>query len=356
MGMTADEGAQDARGNPQRRPPHIPVLLREVLAALAPKDGEIYIDGTFGAGGYTRALLDAAHCRVLALDRDPAAIRDGFPLTEAYFPRLTLMLSTFGELDRRAESFGQDFPALPSPQPFIHGVVLDLGVSSMQIDTAERGFSFQSDGPLDMRMSAAAGESNEAVGLSAADVIAAYDENDIANILYEFGEERRSRAIARAIVKARAETPILRTRQLADLVSRVLGGRGDKSQHPATRTFQGLRIFVNDELGELRRGLAAAERCLLSGGRLVVVTFHSLEDRIVKQFFASRSGRTPGVSRHLPLADAPAPAPTLELLYARALQPSAEEARANSRSRSAKLRAAVRTEAPPWISTGPEMK
>ena len=242
---------------------------------------------TFGAGGYTRAILEAADCRVDRLRPRSRCRQRRAPLVEEFAPRLTLVQEPFGESARElAEALGVEA---------VDGIVLDLGVSSMQLDEAERGFSFQSDGPLDMRMSRA--------GPSAADVVNTYDEEELANIIYELGDERRSRAIARAIVQAADEAPFTRTRELADLVSRVFRGRKDDGRHPATRTFQALRIHVNDELGELERGLAAAERDLEPGGRLVVVTFHSLEDRIVKRFLQTRSGKEAHASRHLPRAD-----------------------------------------------------
>ena len=310
--------------------PHIPVLLAEVLAALAPQPGETFVDGTFGAGGYTRAILDAADCRVLALDRDPTAIAAGQALAAAFAPRLTLVETPFGDLAQVAADQGL------AP---VDGVVLDIGVSSMQLDQAERGFSFQHDGPLDMRMSRD--------GESAADFLNRADEEDIANVIYEFGEERRSRAIARAIVKRRAETPFSRTRELADLVLRVFHGRKDDGRHPATRTFQALRIHVNDALGELERALAAAEQILKPGGRLVVVTFHSLEDRIVKRFLTERAGKEPQGSRYLPPQSVKVYEPSFQIVNSRPLTPSQGELDANPRSRSARMRAAIRTDAPP---------
>lgn len=312
---------------------HIPVLLSEVLANLQPTSGETYIDGTFGAGGYTRAILKAADCHVLALDRDPRAIAEAQALAREFPNRLTIVESRFGDMDAIAEELGPDLGR-------VDGVVLDIGVSSMQLDEAERGFSFQADGPLDMRMSAE--------GTTAADVVNTADEEDLARILYVLGEERRSRAIARAVVKARSEAPIETTRALADLVTRALGGRKKDEHHPATRTFQALRIYVNDELGELARGLAAAERCLKPGGRLVVVTFHSLEDRIVKRFFSLRSGKEVRGSRHLPEQSIKFDAPSFRIVNPRPLTPSKGELEVNPRARSARLRAAVRTEAPAW--------
>jgi 16S rRNA (cytosine1402-N4)-methyltransferase len=326
-----------ARGRPggkftePGRARHIPVLLSEVVESLRPVDGGTYIDGTFGAGGYTRAILEAADCSVLALDRDPNAILGSQSLKHAFGDRLTVVESRFSELD---------FVAREQDVVPVDGIVLDIGVSSMQLDEAERGFSFQADGPLDMRMSSS--------GTSAADVVNTSDEEDLANILYVLGEERRSRAIARAIVKLRAEAPITTTRQLAEIVSRAVGGRRGDPQHPATQTFQALRIYVNDELGELARGLSAAERSLKPGGRLVVVTFHSLEDRIVKRFLQERSGKESQGSRHLPAQSIKSEPPSFEIVNRRPLTPQKEELEVNPRARSARLRAAVRTEAPAW--------
>jgi 16S rRNA (cytosine1402-N4)-methyltransferase len=313
--------AAPASGSPR----HIPVLLREVISNLAPHDGGTYIDGTFGAGGYTAAVLAAGDTRVVAIDRDPSAVAAGEPLVEKAGGRLTLVCGEFAALDRIVGDLGIAAG---------DGVVLDLGVSSMQLDTAERGFSFRLDGPLDMRMGAA--------GPSATEVIAQSSERDLADIIFFLGEERRARAVARAIVAARDEEPITTTRVLADIVARVVHGRpGDI--HPATSTFQALRLYVNDELGQLAQGLAAAERILAPGGRLVVVSFHSLEDRIVKNFLSARSGAEHG-SRHLP-ETAVAPA-TFERLTRRPLEAGDAEIAANPRSRSAKLRAAIRTAAP----------
>ncbi|MEM8972639.1 MAG: 16S rRNA (cytosine(1402)-N(4))-methyltransferase RsmH, partial [Pseudomonadota bacterium] len=310
---------------PERR--HIPVLLAEVLDKLHPQDGEIYIDGTFGAGGYTSAILDAASCHVLALDRDPQAIANGAALREQYAPRLDLKMMPFGNL--------QDAVADLS-EPSVDGIVLDIGVSSMQLDQADRGFSFANDGPLDMRMFAAGGEQSEA-SPSAADLVNELEQSNLADIIYHYGEERRSRAIAAAIVRARAQAPLERTLQLADICTRVYGRRTNDKVHPATRTFQALRIAVNDELGELVRALSAAERVLRPGGRLVVVTFHSLEDRIVKRFFATRAGKTAGGSRHLP-ESIQFETPSFQIVNQRPLVPSNQEIAVNPRSRSAKLR------------------
>jgi 16S rRNA (cytosine1402-N4)-methyltransferase len=291
---------------------------------LAPKAGERFIDGTFGAGGYARAILDAADCEVLALDRDPAAIAAGRGLQAAYHGRLKLAETPFSHMEACASAIGWDR---------VDGVVLDLGVSSMQLDEAERGFSFMQDGPLDMRMSGQ--------GLSAASVVNTFEEDKIADILYQFGEERRSRAIAAAIAKERVVQPFERTGQLAGLAARVLGHRAGDPKHPATRTFQALRLYVNDELGELERALDAAERILRAGGRLAVVSFHSLEDRIVKRFLTARSGKRPRASRHLP-AEAEGPEPTFELRDRHGIEPEEEEIALNPRARSARLRWAVR--------------
>lgn len=308
---------------------HIPVMLSEVLDALAVQDGSVYIDATFGAGGYSRALLDAAPtAHVVAIDRDPDVAPHAAALSAQYQGRLHFLPGRFGAMD-----------ALIACAGFSHiaGIVLDVGVSSMQIDEGRRGFSFMKDGPLDMRM--------EQNGLSAADVVNTFEEGEIADIIYHFGEERHSRRVARAIVQERQLTgPFETTRQLAEIVRRVVR-KGRDGIDPATRTFQGLRIFVNDELGELKRALSAAEHLLDPGGRLVVVSFHSLEDRVVKSFFADRSAVQ--TSRLLPGEVQPQPA-TFQLCTRRAVACSEEEAAQNSRARSAKLRAAVRTTASPW--------
>ena len=320
--------------------PHIPVLVSEVLGALfpngagAPDPGaaQTIIDGTFGAGGYTRAILALPGVNVVAIDRDPTAIDAGQAVVEEFASRLTLLPGRFGDLDALAREAGHDS---------VDGVVLDIGVSSMQLDQAERGFSFQTDGPLDMRMSRE--------GPSAADVVNTMDEEDLANVLYELGEERKSRAVARAIVKRREEKPFERTGDLVSVVSRAVGGRKDDGRNPATRTFQALRIHVNDELGELTRGLQAAERILKPGGRLVVVTFHSLEDRIVKRFFAERSGKTEGTSRHMPQTNRNVREESFRILNLRPLTPEKGELDVNPRARSARLRSGVRTDAPFWL-------
>jgi 16S rRNA (cytosine1402-N4)-methyltransferase len=326
-----------AHGLPAGRPVgsarHIPVLLSHMLEALAPKAGETYIDATFGAGGYSRAILEAADCSVLALDRDPRAVAAAQSLLDAYPDRLTVVEAPFSRLKEVARAHRAGQP---------DGIVLDIGVSSMQIDDAGRGFSFQQDGPLDMRMSA--------TGRTAADVVNETDEEDLANILYDLGEERRSRAIARAIVRARTAAPITTTAELAALVSRVLGGKRGDIRHPATRTFQALRIYVNDELGELQQALEQAECLLKPGGRLVVVTFHSLEDRIVKRFLIERTGREPSGSRHLPgsatgNAGKESP-PRFRFVNPRPISPEEDEITVNPRARSARMRFAVRTDVP----------
>ncbi|CCG39650.1 16S rRNA (cytosine(1402)-N(4))-methyltransferase RsmH [Magnetospirillum molischianum] len=313
--------------------PHLPVLLTEVIAAMEPHDGGRYLDGTFGAGGYSRAILTAASgCRLTGLDRDPTAAVRGRDLTAEYPDRFTFLAGRFGEM---ASLLGEDGSG------GLDGIVLDIGVSSMQIDEAERGFSFSKDGPLDMRM--------ERAGPDAADIVNTTPEADLANILYRYGEERLSRRIARAIVEARKVQPFSRTGELATLVRKVVPRHPDGID-PATRTFQALRIAVNDELGELERGLAAAETLLAPGGRLVVVTFHSLEDRIVKDFLRERSGAAALPSRHLPHGGV-GPRPSFALTQRRAVRPGEDELDRNPRARSARLRAAVRTEAPAWHQT-----
>ncbi|WP_244643914.1 16S rRNA (cytosine(1402)-N(4))-methyltransferase RsmH [Alsobacter metallidurans] len=321
-----DRGARmpEAAGGPVR---HVPVLAREVLDTLSPRPGGLYLDGTFGAGGYTRAILEAApDLRVLALDRDPEAIAAGQALVAAMNGRLVLAQERFGDLESVASGHG----FLP-----LDGVVLDIGVSSMQLDDAERGFSFRFDGPLDMRM--------EKAGESAADLVNGMEEGPLADLIYRYGEERRSRGIARAIVAARKGARIETTKQLADIVSKVVWQSPD-GIHPATRTFQALRIAVNDELGELERALEASERALAPGGRLVVVTFHSLEDRIVKRFLTERAGREAAPSRHAPALERGAA--TFTLVNRKPLTAQHDELAANPRARSAKLRAAERTTAP----------
>ena len=306
---------------------HVPVLLDEAIAALDPQPGGLYLDATFGAGGYSRALLTRG-ARVVAIDRDPSAVRAGATLAASSGDRLRLTEARFGELDAAASRLGADT---------VDGVVFDIGVSSMQLDEAARGFSLRFDAPLDMRM--------EGRGRSAGDILRDEDEGTIADILYHFGEERAARRIARAIVADRTAKPFASTLELAALIARVAPARRGETTHPATRAFLALRIAVNDELGELVRGLSAAERLLRPGGRLAVVTFHSLEDRIVKQFLASRSGKGRAVSRRLPGEPAEAE-PTFEVPRGQPIEPGAAEALANPRSRSAKLRYGLRAGGP----------
>ncbi|HSV00825.1 MAG TPA: 16S rRNA (cytosine(1402)-N(4))-methyltransferase RsmH [Roseiarcus sp.] len=307
---------------------HIPVLLSEAIEALEPREGGTYVDGTFGGGGYAHALLERG-ARVIALDRDPSAIRAGAELAASFGGRLQLVETRFSELDAAARRLGVEAA---------DGVVLDIGVSSLQLDEAARGFSFRFDAPLDMRMGR--------TGRSAADILRDEDEATIADILYHFGEERAARRIARAIVADRSTKPFSSTLELAGLIARVAPARHGELTHPATRAFQALRIAVNDELQELLGALGAAERLLKPGGRIAVVTFHSLEDRIVKQFLAGRSGRGRAASRRLPGEPAEAE-PTFDVSRGQPIEPSEAEARANPRSRSAKLRFAVRTGAQP---------
>lgn len=301
--------------------PHIPVLLRPLLAAVAPVRGA-WLDGTFGAGGYTRALLEAGATHVTGVDRDPLAFEMAAPWVGTYGDRLTLKQGVFSQLD----SYASD----------LDGVVLDLGVSSMQLDQAERGFSFLKDGPLDMRMSQD--------GPSAADLVADTDEVTLADMLFHYGEERASRRIARAIIRARAEAPITTTLQLAEIIEGCLPRAKPGQSHPATRSFQALRIAVNDEYGELYQGLMAAERALKPDGQLAVVTFHSIEDRMVKRFLQARAGQTGRANRYAPQAEETAPQFTLK--SKKAIGPDPQELAENPRSRSAKLRVAQRTDAP----------
>ena len=303
---------------------HIPVLGRQAVEMLSPRDGGVYVDATFGAGGYSRAILEAAGTRVIGIDRDRSAISGGFDLVDRSDGRLTLVEDRFSNLAEICATQGAEL---------VDGVVMDVGVSSMQLDQAERGFSFRLGGPLDMRM----GHD----GPTAADVIAGASEADLANIIYIFGEERHSRGVARAIAAARKQAPIATTRALADIVAKVVWSKPGEI-HPATRTFQGLRIFVNEELDELHLALSAAERVLKPGGRLVVVSFHSLEDRIVKNFLNAR-GKVSGGSRHLPeIALEP---PSFQILTKRPVTSDDAEISANPRARSAKLRGAERTAA-----------
>jgi 16S rRNA (cytosine1402-N4)-methyltransferase len=306
---------------------HIPVMLREVSNSLALHDNGVYVDGTFGRGGYARTMLTAAKTRVYGIDRDPAAIHAGKIMEKEFTPRLKLLQGPFGAMDILLA--GEQIHE-------VDGVALDLGVSSPQIDDAERGFSFQADGPLDMRMSQS--------GPTAADIVNGLGEGELADIIFNYGEEHYARRVAKRIVEARGKERIARTGQLADIVRGAVP-RSKDGIDPATRTFQALRIQVNDELGELRRGLAAAETLLRPQGRLIVVSFHSLEDRVVKDFLRDRSSARKGVSRHLPANDH-APAPSFRLLARKPQIPSAEETHLNPRARSAKLRVAERTDAP----------
>ncbi len=301
--------------------PHIPVLLDEVIDALALQAGDLYVDGTFGAGGYARAALAEGIAQAYGFDRDPTAIADAFA-----DPRLTLIEERFSQMDEALEARGVST---------VDAIALDIGVSSMQLDRAERGFSFQADGPLDMRMGAE--------GPSAADFLNSADEAEIADVLYRYGEEPKSRRIARAIVAAR---PLERTAQLAEIVRRAVGYHPG-AKDPATRAFQAIRIHINGELDELDAGLRAAERLLKPGGRLAVVTFHSLEDRVVKRFLRERSGSNPRESRYLPEARGRGPAPTFQT-PAKAVRAGDAELAKNPRARSATLRSGIRTDAPAW--------
>ncbi len=331
-GQHPDQSRPDAHaGHPQPNvpPPHIPVLVDAVLAALAPRHDALYVDATFGRGGYSTALLAAARCRVVGFDRDPEAIRYGREFAERHSGRVTIIEGRFGDMVRLLA------PITSGP---IAGIAFDLGVSSAQLDKPERGFSFRFDGPLDMRMSRE--------GQTAADLIASLSERQLAELIGELGEERFARRVARAIVAARQRQPLRRTIELAGVVRAVVP-KSEPGQDPATRTFQALRIAVNNELGELDRGLAAAERLLMPGGRLAVVSFHSLEDRRVKQFLQRRSAQAPRGSRHAPAPLATA-APSFRLLGRRVVRPDAAEIARNPRARAARLRAAERTTAPSW--------
>lgn len=304
---------------------HLPVMLAEVLAALAPRAGGLYVDGTFGGGGYARAILEAAPCTLHAIDRDPDAIARGAALLAAFPGRLHLHEGRFGEMDRLLDGV-----------PPVDGIVLDLGVSSFQLDQAERGFSFRADGPLDMRM--------EKAGPSAAELVNRLPEAELADVLWTLGEERHSRRIARAIVAARREAPIETTGRLVQVIHAVMP-RDPSGIDSATRSFQALRLKVNDELGEVERGLDAAARLLAPGGRLVVVAFHSLEDRLVKRFMQAAAGRAPGASRHTPAAMlAPAARAAFRLVVNNAQRPGEAEISANPRARSARLRALEKLE------------
>jgi len=311
---------------------HQPVLVDDVCRALAPADGEVMLDATFGAGGYAKALLACAQIKLFAIDRDPAAIAGGQDLAEAYPGRLIPIQGRYSEME--ALLAAHDTTA-------IDGVAFDVGVSSMQLEMAERGFSFQSDGPLDMRMDSSVGE-------TAANLVNTASQAQLEQILRDYGEEPRARRIAKAIVAERETASIERTGHLAGIVERAAPAKGKAKIHPATRTFQALRIAVNDELGELKRGLAAAERLLRPAGRLAVVAFHSLEDRIVKTFLTERAGRQPAGSRHRPEDPTERRPASFRLPRKKAIKPSEAEIAANPRARSARLRVAVRTGAPAW--------
>lgn len=300
-------------------PKHIPVMLNEVLSALAPKDGETYVDATFGNGGYSEALLRAANCRVIAIDRDPNVAARAAELKQNYGVRFDFRPGCFGAIDKLVTEK-------------VDGIVFDIGVSSMQIDQAERGFSYGKDAALDMRMSCS--------GLSAADIVNTYGEKELADLIYQFGEERKSRRIAAKIVEARQQQPIETTRQLAEIIYKVIFKKPGQPD-PATRTFQALRIVVNNELGELQSGLSNGLRITRPGSRMAVVTFHSLEDRIVKNFFKQKSGKNSGVSRYLPDTT---PQETAEFSFcSKAILPGEAEISANSRAHSAKLRYAIKS-------------
>jgi 16S rRNA (cytosine1402-N4)-methyltransferase len=336
-GRGARGNDRGARCGPAR---HVSVLLQSVLETLNPQDGEVYVDGTFGAGGYTRAILEAADCRVIAIDQDPAAIERAEALQQQFGERLIFLAGRFSQMQSLLDTL--DVTS-------VNGIVLDVGVSSMQLDDPERGFSFQNDGPLDMRMSRR--------GLSAADVVNTFKEADLARIIAALGEERRARFIARAICAERKNAPFSTTLQLADLITSVLGRAPQAKTHPATRTFQALRIYVNRELDELADALFAAEQLLSPDGRLVVVSFHSLEDRIVKQFLTSRSTPKARPSRHLPELDLePQFEPSFSLLHRKPIGPNDDEMDQNPRARSARLRAAKRLEAAAMTADKSELK
>lgn len=307
---------------------HVPVMLNEVVSALSPKDGEVYVDGTFGAGGYSRAILDAANCRVIGIDRDETALNAANDMKESYGDRLLLIHGAFSDVKNHLKELGFEK---------VDGFVLDIGVSSMQIDQPERGFSFRFDGPLDMRMDTSSGQ-------SASELVMQTKEEELANLIYKYGEERLSRRIAKEIVKARAEMLIAQTAQLAEIVRACVPRSPKNAIDPATRTFQALRIAVNDELGELERAIASAPEILNEGGRLIVVSFHSLEDRIVKNTFKNLTGRNSGASRHQPESPSQNQTPSFSLLTRKPTLPTQDETKVNPRARSAKLRGIVKGE------------
>ncbi|MCK5384443.1 MAG: 16S rRNA (cytosine(1402)-N(4))-methyltransferase RsmH [Alphaproteobacteria bacterium] len=309
--------------------PHAPVMLTEVMEALDVNDGEIYVDGTFGAGGYSRAMLETADCHVYAIDRDPSAIKRADDMKQQYNERFTFMRGCFGDVTELLKVHGY--------AGRVNGFVLDIGVSSMQINEADRGFSFRQDGPLDMRM-----DTKDLETQTAADIVNTYTERDLADLIYKYGEERLSRRIAKAVVQRRKEKPFTRTHEFAECIRSVMPKKQGDKIDPATRTFQALRIAVNDELGELSRALEASENILAEGGRLVVVSFHSLEDGLVKAYLKQKSGRNPAVSRHLPRIES-----IQESVYTlpnrnKAIKPSEKETMINPRARSARMRCALR--------------
>jgi 16S rRNA (cytosine1402-N4)-methyltransferase len=312
--------------------PHIPVMLSEVLDLLSPKDDACYVDGTFGAGGYSQGILKAANCRVHAFDQDPITVAAGKPMVEAFRRRLTIHRDRFSNMEAVLHEQGATT---------VDGVALDIGVSSMQLDDKQRGFSFLEDGPLDMRMS---GD-----GQSAADLVNHLDEKSLARVIRVFGEERQARRIAKAIVMARSNLTIRTTRQLAEIIESAVSRNPKTKIHPATRSFLALRIYLNNELEELAKGLAAAERLLKPAGRIVVVAFHSLEDRIIKRFFSQRFGNSSSVSRYRAQAvQFTEPEPSFRRPFRRVRRPNEDEVNANPRARSARLRAGERTSAPAW--------
>ncbi len=310
--------------------PHYPVMLPEVLEALSLCDGGVYVDGTFGAGGYSRAILESSNCKVYAIDRDDNARITAEGFKEEFGDRFNFLRGCFGDVKSLLNTVGVKM---------VDGFVIDVGVSSMQIDEAERGFSFRFDGPLDMRMDMKSG------GETAADIVNTYSQDDLANVIYEYGEERKSRHIARKIVKVREEKPFERTLELADAIRSVIPRSPKDKIDPATRTFQALRIAVNDELGELDRALDASEEILSEGGRMVVVSFHSLEDGRVKRFFKNKSNTQAKGSRHLPQSVNSDVQPTFSLLSRKAIKPSDTEISENARSRSARMRFGIRCSA-----------
>ncbi len=317
--------------------PHTPVLLREVLEAITPRDGAIHIDATFGAGGYSRAILEAAECTVWGIDRDPEAQDLAVDVISRFPGRLSVLQGCYGDMVHLLNDVGVSQ---------VDGIAFDLGVSSMQLDDASRGFSFRADGPLDMRMSKD--------GMSAADVVNEFPENALADVIYKYGDERASRRIAKTIIEVRADKPITGTAELARLIRGVVKKSKDGID-PATRTFQALRIFVNDELQDLERGLRMAESLLVPGGKIAVVSFHSLEDKIVKGFLRDRSGSAARPSRHLPVSVNDQRAPSIRLVHQGLVRASSDEVLANPRSRSARLRVGERTDSPIWPSPNDDL-